>query len=222
LRAIGQQRNEPRDIVVGHARGNNGARQILRPQRREQCPRVVGGAHSVTLAIAARDTATATAALRAALDAVSPSTPIGTVETWAARRDRHTAEPRLLMTTLTAFGAMAALLAALGVYGLFAWTVALRQRELAIRLTLGARPAAVARDVIRDGAVLAIVGLLAGLAIVQTARGVLATVLFGVTPHDGPSILIAAGLLLGAALAATILPALRAMRVDPVNGLRVE
>jgi predicted permease len=177
---------------------------------------------SVTLAIAARDTATATAALRAALDAVSPSTPIGTVETWAARRDRHTAEPRLLMTTLTAFGAMAALLAALGVYGLFAWTVALRQRELAIRLTLGARPAAVAGDVIRDGAVLAIVGLLAGLAIVQTARGVLATVLFGVTPHDGPSILIAAGLLLGAALAATILPALRAMRVDPVNGLRVE
>ena len=177
---------------------------------------------SVTIALAARDTATATQAVRTALASVSPSTPIGTVETWAARRDRHTAEPRLLMTTLTAFGAMAALLAAIGVYGLFAWTVALRQRELAIRLTLGARPIAVAGDVIRHGAVLALVGLFAGLAIVQTARGILATVLFGVTPHDTTSIAVAAGLLLAAALVATIPPALRAMRVDPVHGLRVE
>ena len=95
---------------------------------------------AVTIAIAARDTDTALAAMRTALRSVSPNTPLGTVETWRDHFNTRTAEPRLLMTTLTAFGALAAFLAALGVYGLFSWSVALRRRELAIRLTLGARP----------------------------------------------------------------------------------
>ena len=66
--------------------------------------------------------------MRTALRSVSPHTPLGTVETWRDRFNTRTAEPRLLMTTLTAFGALAAFLAALGVYGLFSWSVALRQR----------------------------------------------------------------------------------------------
>ena len=65
------------------------------------------------------------------------------------RMQARTAEPRLLMTILVFFGALAALLAALGVYGLFSWTVALRRRELAIRLTLGARPAGVGGLILR-------------------------------------------------------------------------
>ena len=100
---------------------------------------------SVTIAVAARDRATAVQAVRRRLKAVSPQTPIGTVETWEDRLASRTAEPRLLMTTLTTFGALAAFLAALGVYGLFSWSVALRRRELAIRLTLGERPAGVGR-----------------------------------------------------------------------------
>jgi predicted permease len=177
---------------------------------------------SVTIAIASRDGATAVQAMRNALKAVSPNTPLGTIETWQARFDTRTAEPRLLMTTLTAFGALAAFLAALGVYGLFSWSVALRQRELAIRLTLGARPASVAATVVKHSIALVAIGLLAGVALVQAARGALAAVVFGVTTNDVTSIGVAALLLFVAALVASVPPALRAMRVDLLEGLRAE
>jgi putative ABC transport system permease protein len=177
---------------------------------------------SVTVAIAARDRATAVEAVRQALKAVAPNTPLGTVEAWADRLRSRTAEPRLLMTTLTAFGALAAFLAALGVYGLFSWSVALRRRELAIRLALGARPAAVGAGVVRRSAVLVAVGLILGLGLVQASRSLLATVLFGITPHDLVSLATGGALLFVAAVASSVPPAWRAMRVDPVEGLRAE
>jgi ABC-type antimicrobial peptide transport system permease subunit len=160
--------------------------------------------------------------MRNALKTVSPNTPLGTVETWRDRFDTRTAEPRLLMTTLTAFGGLAAFLAALGVYGLFSWSVALRQRELAIRLTLGARPVSVAATVVKHSIALVAIGLLTGLALVQAARGALTAVVFGVTPNDMTSIAVAAALLFVAAIVASVPPALRAMRVDLLEGLRAE
>jgi hypothetical protein len=177
---------------------------------------------AVTIAISARDTATALQAMRTALRSVSPMTPLGTVETWRDRLNTRTAEPRLLMTTLTLFGGLAALLAALGVYGLFSWSVALRQRELAIRLTLGARPVSVGATLVRHSIVLVAIGLACGWAVVQAAQGGLTTVLFGVTPSDAASTATAALLLFAAALVASLPPAWRAMRVDPVEGLRAD
>jgi putative ABC transport system permease protein len=177
---------------------------------------------SATIAIAARDRATAVQALRNALAAVSPNTPPGRIETWQDRFDSRTAEPRLLRTTLTAFGTLAALLAALGVYGLFSWSVAVRRRELAIRLTLGARPVSVAAAVVKRSIGLVVLGLITGLVVIQGARGALSAVLFGITPSDTVSIVAAAALLFVAALVASLPPAWRAMRVDPVEGLRAE
>ena len=177
---------------------------------------------AVSVAINAQDTTTAVAALKQVLQQVSPNTPIGVVETWADRFATRTAEPRLLMSTLSAFGALAAFLAALGVYGLFSWSVALRRRELAIRLTLGARPVSVASSVMRQSVLLVGVGVLAGFALVQGVRHLLASVLFGVQPNDPASTVIAGLLLLVAALLASAPPAWRAMRVDPVEGLRIE
>ena len=141
--------------------------------------------------------------MRQALKAVAPNTPLGTVEAWPDRLRSRTAEPRLLMTTLTAFGALAAFLAALGVYGLFSWSVALRQRELAIRLALGARPAAVGAGVVRRSAVLVAIGLILGLGLVQASRSLLATVLFGITPHDLVSLATGGALLFVAAVASS-------------------
>jgi putative ABC transport system permease protein len=177
---------------------------------------------AVTIAISARDTNTALQAMRTALRSVSPNTPLGTVETWHARVNTRTAEPRLLMTTLTLFAGLAAFLAALGVYGLFSWSVALRQRELAIRLTLGARPVSVGATLVRHSVVLVAIGLACGWALVQAAQGALATVLFGVAPNDAASTASAALLLFVAALVASLPPAWRAMRVDPVEGLRAD
>jgi predicted permease len=168
------------------------------------------------------DVPAAVAALGAALRQHAPGVPVHDVRTWATRLDVRTAEPRLLMTLLVVFAALAAGLAALGLYGLFSWTVALRRRELAIRLTLGARPMAIGTGVIRQGALLVGLGLVAGWGIVLTAERVLSRVLFGVTPSDPASTAGAAGVLVVSALAACVPPAVRAMRTDPVEGLRNE
>lgn len=168
------------------------------------------------------DRAAAAAAIRQAVAAVAPDVPLSVVRTWGERFAARTAEPRLLMTILLFFGGLAALLAALGVYGLFSWTVALRTRELAIRLTLGARPAAVGGLVVRHGATLVLIGLVAGLTVVRLSEQVLERVLFEVTASDSGSTAVAGALLAAAALAACVPPALRAMRVDPAEGLRVD
>lgn len=174
------------------------------------------------IAVRASSRAAAATAIRTAMGAVAPSVPVGTSRTWGERFAVRTAEPRLLMTILLFFGGLAALLAALGVYGLFSWSVALRTRELAIRLTLGARPSAVGGLVIRQSAVLVAIGLVAGFALVRIAAGLLQRVLYEVSPGDSGSTAWAGGLLLVAAAVACVPPALRAMRVNPVEGLRVE
>jgi ABC-type antimicrobial peptide transport system permease subunit len=128
----------------------------------------------------------------------------------------------MLMTILLVFGGLAALLAALGVYGLFSWSVALRTRELAIRLTLGAPPRSVGQLVLRQSAVLIFGGLIVGVVLVRIAQRALSTVLYEVSPTDPASTAMATAVLLAAALLACLPPALRAMRVDPAQGLRVE
>jgi predicted permease len=174
------------------------------------------------LTVKATDVASATAAIRTALKAAAPRVPMAPVQTWGDRFAKRTAEPRLLMTILVFFGALAALLAALGVYGLFSWSVALRTRELAIRLTLGAKPAAVGGLVMRQSASLVVVGLAVGLVLIQLVESALTRVLFGVTPSDMVSNVSASAVLVVAALIACIPPALRAMHVDPAVGLRAE
>jgi putative ABC transport system permease protein len=174
------------------------------------------------IAVRAADTRTAVAAVRTALKNAAPSVPMAATQTWGERFGARTAQSRLLMTILVLFGGLAALLAALGVYGLFSWSVALRTRELAIRLTLGAHPFTVGNLVVRQSAVLVVVGLVIGLALIRVAEGALTRVLYEVTPSDLGSSAAASALLLAAALVACIPPALRAMRVDPVEGLRAE
>ncbi len=174
------------------------------------------------VAVKAADRAAAVAAIRTAMAVEAPNVPMGTARTWAERFASRTAEPRLLMTILLFFGALAALLAAVGVYGLFSWSVALRRRELAIRLTLGAKPAAVGAMVVRQSALLVTAGLAIGIVLVRGAESALERVVFGITTSDATALITASATLLVAALVACVPPALRAMRVDPVEGLRSE
>ena len=166
--------------------------------------------------------AAAVSAIKTALQQEAPNVPMGLARTWGERFGERTAEPRLLMTILMFFGGLAAVLAALGVYGLFSWSVALRTRELAIRLTLGAHPREIGVLVMRQSGILIAAGLAAGIAMVQLAEGILARVVFGVSTSDAAALVTASGLLLMAAIAACVPPALRAMRVNPVDGLRAE
>jgi predicted permease len=176
----------------------------------------------VFIAVKASNASVAQAAIREALRKVTPNVPIGTTRTWGERFAAKTAEARLLMTILLFFGGLAALLAALGVYGLFSWSVALRTRELAIRLTLGAKPSSVGALVIGQSAILVVSGLAIGLVIVRLAESALTKVVFGVTTTDAAALAAASLLLLIAAVVACVPAAVRAMRVDPVEGLRAE
>jgi hypothetical protein len=174
------------------------------------------------VAVRAISPAVAYDALRAALHEVAPTVPMGEAKTWGERFAGETGEPRLLMSTLIFFGFLASLLAAIGIYGIFSWSVALRTRELAIRLTLGAQPVSVGRLVVGQTLVLVTVGLFVGLLFVRVADAMLARVLYGVSPHDLESAAAASLVLLAAALFACLAPARRAMRLDPVVGLRAE
>ncbi|MEY4094385.1 MAG: hypothetical protein RLZZ53_1584 [Acidobacteriota bacterium] len=176
----------------------------------------------VFIAVQASDAGVAQTAIQNALKKVVPNVPMSTTQTWGEKFAAMTAEARLLMTILLFFGGLAALLAALGVYGLFSWSVALRTRELAIRLTLGAKPSTVGALVLGQSAVLVVAGLAVGLVFVRLAESALTRVVFGVTTTDALALVTASSLLLIAAVVACVPAALRAMRVNPVDGLRAE
>ncbi len=126
------------------------------------------------------------------------------------------------MLLLASFAAVAVVLAAVGVYGVLAFIVAQRTREIGVRLAMGAAPQDVVRLIVREGAVLALAGLIAGFAGALAAGRTLATMLFGVTPQDPATFAGVAIALTAAALAASYLPARRAARVDPMEALRNE
>lgn len=176
----------------------------------------------VFIAVQASDAGIAQTAIQNALKKVVPNVPMSTTQTWGEKFAAMTAEARLLMTILLFFGGLAALLAALGVYGLLSWSVALRTRELAIRLTLGAKPSTVGALVLGQSAVLVVAGLAVGLVFVRLAESALTRVVFGVTTTDALALVTASSLLLIAAVVACVPAALRAMRVNPVDGLRAE
>lgn len=176
----------------------------------------------MTLAVRATDAAAARTAMQAAMRRVVPGVPLAPMRTWGERFADTSAEARVLMAVLSAFGLLAAVLAALGVYGLQSWAVASQTRELAIRLTLGAKPARVGRAVLRQAALLVAAGLVVGLATVRGAEALLTRVLYNVPATDVTALGSAAVVLAVAALAAAVPPAVRAMRVDPAIGLRSE
>ncbi|HEY0778694.1 MAG TPA: FtsX-like permease family protein, partial [Gemmatirosa sp.] len=123
---------------------------------------------------------------------------------------------------LTAFAAAAVLLAAVGVYGVAAFAVARRTREVGVRVALGAAPASIRAMVLRDGARLAAAGVVVGLAVALAAGWSARGAVYGVTRFE-PAVLIGVAALFGAvAVAATAVPARRAARIDPLVAMRAE
>jgi putative ABC transport system permease protein len=126
------------------------------------------------------------------------------------------------MQLLAGFALVALLMAALGVYGVVAFVVSRRTREVGIRMALGARAADVLRLVLRQGMAPVLIGLAAGLVASLALGRLSAGLLFGVPPHDPPTLAAAAAVLTAAALLACALPARRAARIDPAQALRDE
>jgi putative ABC transport system permease protein len=133
-----------------------------------------------------------------------------------------TAQSDFYMTLLTIFAAVALLLAAIGVYGLMAYSVQQRTQEIGVRMALGAKPTEVRRMVVFQGMKLALVGVILGVGSSLALTRLLSSLLFGVKPWDPTTISLVAILLSAVTLLATYLPARRASRVDPMVALRYE
>src|SRR5690606_4381425 len=160
--------------------------------------------------------------LRDAVRAVDPSQAVYNVRTMEQVIARAIAPRRATTTLITIFGTIALLLAVVGVYGIVAFGVAQRTREIGIRMAMGARTGDVLRLVLREGAVLAAVGAAAGTLGAWMLARVLAGLVYGVSPRDPVAFVLAPAVLIAIALLATLVPARRATRVDPVEALRAE
>lgn len=158
--------------------------------------------------------------VRTALSAIDPALPLYDVTAMSEYVDDALMSRRMPMLLAMVFGAVALFLSAIGIYGVLAYGVAQRRREIGIRLALGSTAAQVFGLVLKDGIVIVGIGLALGLAGLVTLRQALTTVLYGVKPMDMTVILsVAAGLSL-IALIAMILPARRAATVDPASALQ--
>jgi putative ABC transport system permease protein len=129
---------------------------------------------------------------------------------------------RFTMVLATIFGALALALAAIGIYGVIATSVSQRRRELGVRLALGAMPGKLLRHVLNEGLVLTLIGLAIGVLASLASANLLRALLFGVSPLDPATYVIAAVVLPLAAVLASFFPARRAAREDPMTVLRVE
>ena len=168
------------------------------------------------------DPAKVTQALRAELAAIDRNQPLGSVRTMEQILDSRVAMPRFHTTLLGGFALLALLLAAVGIYGVIAYAVSLRTREIGIRMAIGARPADVLRMMLRAGLLPPLAGVAAGIPLALVATRALASFLYGVQPIDAATYAGVTAALLLVAAAAVWFPARRAMRVDPMAALRHE
>ncbi len=169
-----------------------------------------------------RASATFVASLRNAMRSLDPDQPIYSIETARQLLDDWLGGSSAMAGILGVMAALAFLLASVGVYGVMAYSVARRTREVGVRMALGAGRADVLRLVLHQGALLAAVGIVGGLAIALGTTRFLAFFLYGVSPFDPWAFAGVTLTLLLSCLAASWIPALRATRVDPIRALRTE
>jgi putative ABC transport system permease protein len=158
--------------------------------------------------------------VRRELQSLEPTMPLLAVNTYATIQRTSLWAPRMGTSLLAIFGSLALLLAAVGLYGVMAYSVSQRTREIGIRIALGARGGDVRNMVVRQGLLLALGGVVVGLGAAFALARLVANLLFGVSGTDPVTFALIPVVLLSVALLATWLPAAKASRVDPVEALR--
>jgi putative ABC transport system permease protein len=170
----------------------------------------------------ALDAAAMAEPLRAAIRGIDRDQVVSQPRTIASMQNEFVAPDRLRTSLIAAFGAIALLLAAVGIYGVMAYSVEQRTREIGIRAALGAGRGALVGLVMHQAAILAALGLALGLAGALLTTKWMSSLLFGIKPRDPASLAAAVGILAATALLAAWIPARRAAAVDPIRALRIE
>jgi predicted permease len=160
--------------------------------------------------------------LRARVAAVDPGLQLSPVVSLNDRFSRALVTPRFNMVLLGAFALVAVALAAIGVFGVMAYSVASRTREIGVRIALGATPAQIVAQVVRRGLLLTVTGLALGLVGALAQGRLLEAILYGLAPTDWLTLTVSIVAFALVALSASYVPARRAARVDPLTALRQE
>ena len=185
---------------------------------------MIGNVAPVSISFTLRSNRTGTKGflsdIRHAVAAVDPNLPLASVNTVAAVYEIALTRTSFSLVLLAIAGAMALLLGIVGIYGVLAYAVMQRQREVGIRLALGAQPHAVKQMFVYRGMIVSGVGIAVGAAAATWLTRLMSSLLFGVTPVDAATFCAAAAVLVIAALIASYVPARRAAAVDPVETLR--
>jgi len=163
-----------------------------------------------------------TAAARQPVHAIDPDLPLANVRTMDELIANTAAQPRLSALLIGVFAGLALVIATIGIYGVLAYSVNQRTREIGLRLALGSRVGSVVRLIVREGMTIAGAGILIGVAAALLFARAIGGLVYGIRPRDPATMLGVTGLLALVALAACWLPARRAARVDPLVALREE
>jgi predicted permease len=161
-------------------------------------------------------------ALRRIIHQADPDQPISDVQTLADIVSAETSTRQAQIWVLGAFAGIAFLLAAIGLHGLLAFAVSTRSQEIGVRVALGARAGDVLRLVLGEAFVLAAIGIVAGVALAYAAGRAMQSVLAGISPADTETFAAAITLAAVMTIAGSLLPAVRALRVDPLSAVRAE
>jgi predicted permease len=221
---IGQQPESSGDMeVVGVLRDAkyNSVRDAVQPTEYipYQQSRMTNGVFEVRTAAAP---AGAMGSIRDVSRQIDPNLPLTDVSTQIEQVEKRFQQERLFAQAYALFGALALVLASIGLFGLMSYNVSRRTNEIGVRMALGAQPRDVLRLVMGESMLLVAIGAVLGVAAALGAARLIATQLFGVPPTDVAALTIALGIMAGVSAFAGYLPARRASRVDPMVALRYE
>jgi predicted permease len=160
--------------------------------------------------------------VRRLVSSMDPNLPVTQVRTMDDLFSSQLAQPRFAMILLGTFAGLALLLTVVGLYGVMAYSVSRRTREIGVRLALGAQRSAVMRMVLHDAAVLLLIGIAIGVAASVASASVLKTALYGVDPHDPLVLTVVCISVTLTGLLAAYIPSIRAASIDPMKALRSE
>jgi predicted permease len=187
--------------------------------------RPLAQASALNMAVVLRTTTssgTLESEIRKAVAGIDPGVPVSEVQTMRAAVDRSAARQRFATLLLALFAGIALVLGIVGIYGVMSYAVAQRQREIGVRMALGASPGDARLMILREGLTMAAAGIVVGLIAAASLSRLLGGLLYGVKPNDPVTFALVPVLLAVVALLASYLPARRATRVDPTTALRAE
>jgi predicted permease len=189
---------------------------LYMPYLQRCCPAVTFEVRTAT------DPAAFISAVRGAVREIDPNLPLINVTTQAEQVEARLAQERLFAQAYALFGALALLVASIGLFGLMSYNVARRTNEIGIRMALGAERRHVVRLVMKESMTLVAMGVVIGLIAALAAGRLVAAILFGLAPTDPATIAVAVSVMIGVSAIAGYLPARRASHVDPMVALRYE